>query len=57
MYKLLSLFFCLFRCPIVTHEPLLDQFVSNFDWGTRENHENVLGLALSVNMLKNEKIF
>ena len=57
MYKLLSLFVCLFRCPIVTHEPLLDQFVSNFDWGTRENHENVLGLALSVNMLKNEKPF
>ena len=39
------MFVCLFVCLIITHEPL-DQFVSNFDWGTRENHGNVLNLVL-----------
>ena len=31
-------------CPIITKEPL-DRFVSNFDWGPRENHGNVLSLV------------
>ena len=37
----------MFACPIITHEPF-DLFASNFDWGTRENHGNVLGLVLSL---------
>ena len=32
-------------CPIITREPL-DGFASNFDWGTRETHGNVLSLFL-----------
>ena len=36
---------CLFVCPILTQEPL-DWFASNFDWKTREIHENVLSMAL-----------
>ena len=36
---------CLFVRPIITQEPL-DRFVSNFDWGTREAHGNVLSLIL-----------
>ena len=32
-------------CPIITHESL-NQFASNFDWGTRENHGNILSLVL-----------
>ena len=35
----------LFVCPIITHEPL-NRFVSNLDWGTRENHGNVLSLVI-----------
>ena len=30
---------------IITQEPL-DRFASKFDWGTRENHGNVLSLVL-----------
>ena len=37
----------MFVCPIITHEPL-DQFASNFDWGTRENH----GIFLNVSNYK-----
>ena len=28
----------------LVHEPV-DRFVSNFDWGPRENHVNVFGLV------------
>jgi len=38
---------CLFVCPIITLEPLY-WYVSNFDWGTRENHRNVLSLDFEV---------
>jgi len=38
---------CLFVCPIIAHEPFA-RFVSNFDWGTREIHGNVLSLAKIV---------
>ena len=31
---------CLIVCPFITHEPL-DRLASNFNWGTRENHENI----------------
>ena len=41
------IFVFLFVCSIITHEPL-DRFVSNFDWGTRENHGNVLSLVLRL---------
>ena len=37
--------FCLFVCPIIT-QGLLGHFTSNFDWGTRETHGNVLSLVL-----------
>ena len=30
---------------IITQKPL-DRFASNFDWGTRETHRNVLNLVL-----------
>ena len=43
MYKVV-ISVCLFVCPIITHEPV-DRFASNFDWGTRENHDNVLSLV------------
>ena len=36
---------CQFVCPIITQEPL-DRFVSNFDWGTRENHGSDFSLDL-----------
>ena len=36
---------CLFVCLIKAQEPL-DRFASNFDWGTRETHGNVLSLVL-----------
>ena len=36
---------CLLFCPIITQEPL-DRFASNFNWGTRETHRNVLSLVL-----------
>ena len=35
----------LFVCPIIPHEPQ-DRFTSNFDWGTRQKHGNVLSLVL-----------
>ena len=35
----------LFICHIITQEPL-DRFASNFDWGTRKIHGNVLRLVL-----------
>ena len=38
------LFACLFVCPIITQKPL-DRFASNFDWGTRKTHGNVLNLV------------
>ena len=38
---------CLFVCPIITLEPLY-WYVSNFDWGSRENHRNVLSLDFEV---------
>ena len=38
---------CLFVCPIITHE-LLNRFASNIDWGTWENHGNVLSLVLRL---------
>ena len=41
MYKVV-ISVCLFVCPIINQEPL-DRFASNFDWGTRESHENVRG--------------
>ena len=44
IYKVV-IYLCLFVCPIITHEPLY-QFVSSFDWGTKENHGNVLRLVL-----------
>ena len=36
---------CRFVCPIIAHEPFA-RFVSNFDWGTREIHGNVLSLVV-----------
>ena len=36
---------CLFVFLIIIHKPL-DWFASNFDWGTRENHGNVLSMVL-----------
>ena len=51
-YIYIKLFLCLsvrqFGWPIITHEPLY-RLASNFDWGTRENHGNVLNLVLSLN--------
>ena len=44
LYKLVffvCLFVCLYICPIINHEPL-DRFALNLDWGTRENHLNIL---------------
>ena len=42
IYKVvISVFVCLFVCPIITEEPL-NRFDSNFNWRTRENHWNVL---------------
>jgi len=42
IYKVvISVFVCLFVCPIITEEPL-NRFASNFNWRTRENHWNVL---------------
>ena len=38
--KLQSLFVCIYD-----HEPLLDKFSLNSDWGTRENHRNVFILT------------
>ena len=34
--------FCLYVCPIITKET----YASNFDWGTRESHKDVLSLVL-----------
>ena len=31
-------------CLLITHEPI-DHFVSNFNWGTRENRGNLLSLS------------
>ena len=42
VYKVI--FDCLFECPIISQQPLV-RFASNFDWGTRENHGNVLSLV------------
>ena len=42
MYKIVISYFSV--CPIITHEHL-DGLASNFDWRTRENHENVLNLV------------
>jgi len=44
IYKVLISVY-LFVFPIITQKPL-DRFASNFDWGTRESHENVLSLVL-----------
>ena len=41
IYKVV-IFVCLIVCLIITQEPL-DRFASNFDWGTRKTHGNVLG--------------
>ena len=36
----------LFVGPIITQEPHVDRFASNFYKRTRENHSNVLSLGL-----------
>ena len=49
-----SISFCLFVsqfvCPRIIPRELLDQFASNFDWGTRLNHRNVLCLVKSCKL-------
>ena len=35
----------LFVFPIITQGPL-NRFASNFDWGTRETHGNIISLVL-----------
>ena len=41
----MSLYNCLFICPIITQAPL-DRFASNIDWGNRETHMNDFRMRL-----------